>query len=152
MRAFPADWFKAAAAVPNIILALGYQMNIFPIFKGMKKAGDSRMTAAIAVSLSVCTFTYLLVGILGYNYVGNTVGANFLNFLSYDKFPKIYYFIIKLSFLISIYFAFPLMFFGSRNNFIALIQLFKLKQKDIEYIKWRQRDEIEHISSYIQED
>jgi amino acid permease len=135
MRAFPADWFKAAAAVPNIILALGYQMNIFPIFKGMKKAGDSRMTAAIAVSLSVCT-----------------VGANFLNFLSYDKFPKIYYFIIKLSFLISIYFAFPLMFFGSRNNFIALIQLFKLKQKDIEYIKWRQRDEIEHISSYIQED
>lgn len=149
MRAFPADWFKAAAAVPNIILALGYQMNIFPIFKGMKKASDSRMTVAVAVSLALCTMSYLLVGILGYNYVGNTVGANFLNYLSYDKLSRPYYFIIKISFLISVYFAFPLMFFGSRNNFIALIQLMKLKTKDIESSKWRQGDEIEHISSYI---
>jgi hypothetical protein len=93
----------------------------------MKNASDSRMTTAVALSLSFGIFTYLLIGILGYNYVGDTVGANFLNSLSYDKFPKVYYFIIKLPFLISAYFNVPLMFFASRNNFIALIQLFKLK-------------------------
>lgn len=106
-------------------------MNIFPIFKGMKNANDSRMTAAIAISLTLGTLAYLLIGILGYNYVGNTVGANLLVFLPYDKIPKVYYFIIKLPFLVSEYITFSLIFFGSRNNFIALIQLFKLKQKDI---------------------
>ncbi len=40
-KTFPIDWFKAAAAVPNILLALSYQMNFFPIFKGMRKASDS---------------------------------------------------------------------------------------------------------------
>ena len=31
---FPRDWGKAIAALPNIMLALAYQMNFFPIFKG----------------------------------------------------------------------------------------------------------------------
>ena len=123
MRLLPRDWFKAAAAVPNIIGALAYQTNMFPIFKGMEKPGDSRMAAAIAVSLAFCTSSYLLVGILGYYYVGDTVGANFLNSLSYQKLPTFYYCTIKLSYLLSLFFAIPLMFFGGRNNLIALSQL-----------------------------
>ena len=87
MRLLPRDWFKAAAAVPNIIGALAYQTNMFPIFKGMEKPGDSRMAAAIAVSLAFCTSSYLLVGILGYYYVGDTVGANFLNSLPTKNCP-----------------------------------------------------------------
>lgn len=35
MRMFPENWLLAAATVPNILLALSYQMNFFPIFKGM---------------------------------------------------------------------------------------------------------------------
>lgn len=83
MKAFPTDWFKAAAAVPNVILALSYQMNFFPVFKGMRKASDSRMANAVIVAVVFCTSAYLTIGILGYNYVGKNTSANFLNSLSY---------------------------------------------------------------------
>ncbi len=34
MQPFPEDWLKAATVVPNIMLALAFQMNFFPIYKG----------------------------------------------------------------------------------------------------------------------
>lgn len=34
MKPFPSDWFKVATVIPNIMLALSFQMNFFPIFKG----------------------------------------------------------------------------------------------------------------------
>lgn len=50
MHPFPTDWMKVAAATPNIMLALAFQMNFFPIFKGnflsnlgMKNSNDSKM-------------------------------------------------------------------------------------------------------------
>ena len=83
MKAFPTEWFKAAAAVPNVLLALSYQMNIFPIYKGMRKASDSRMSNAVLVGIIFWTSAYLMIGIMGYNYVGSNPSANFLNSLSY---------------------------------------------------------------------
>lgn len=35
MRAFPEDWMAAASAMVNIIFAFNFQMNFFPIFKGL---------------------------------------------------------------------------------------------------------------------
>ena len=70
MKTFPTDWFKAAAAVPNVLLALSYQMNFFPIFKGMRKVSDSRMSRAVLVGVVFCTLAYLMIGIMGYDYVG----------------------------------------------------------------------------------
>ena len=67
MKAFPTEWFKAAAAVPNVLLALSYQMNIFPIYKGMRKASDSRMSNAVLVGIIFWTSAYLMIGIMGYN-------------------------------------------------------------------------------------
>lgn len=129
MRTFPNQWFKAASAVPNIIFALSFQINLFPVFKGMKNASDSRMKAATLVSIIFCTLCYLLIGIMGYYYVGDTAGANFLNSLPYKKISKAFYFTIKIPFLVSIFFALPLMFFSARNNFIAFLQLLLLKKK-----------------------
>lgn len=71
MDMFPSNWFKAAAAVPNIMLALTYQMNLFPIFKGMKNVTDSKYAKASLAGISFCVFSYLLVGILGYDYAGS---------------------------------------------------------------------------------
>lgn len=78
MKMFPEKWFSAAAAVPNLLLSVGFQLNFFPVFKGMKKVSDSRMSNACICAISFCIASYLLVGIFGYDYVGEGVHANFL--------------------------------------------------------------------------
>ena len=78
MNAFPTDWFKAAAVIPNLILAISYQMNFFPIYKGMKNANDKKFTLSTLSAVLSVTTAYILVGILGYNLVGGNLSANFL--------------------------------------------------------------------------
>ena len=71
MNEFPEKWFGAAAAVPNILLALAYQMNFFPIFKGMKNVTDKKISRAAFAGILFCVVSYALVGVLGYYYVGH---------------------------------------------------------------------------------
>ena len=123
MNLFPSNWFKAAAAVPNLMLALSYQVNMFPIFKGMKNVTDRKYARASMAGLAFCILSYLLVGILGYNYAGQDISANFLKSLEYGRVNDFFYFTINIFFLTSVFCAFPIMFFGCRNNFIALIKL-----------------------------
>lgn len=85
MSMFPDNWFQAAAAVPNVLLALSFQMNLFPIYKGMRNVTDSKMAKATLAGIIFCCISYLVVGIMGYDYVGHKVSANFLESLSYDK-------------------------------------------------------------------
>ena len=127
MNAFPSGvrgWFLAAAAIPNVLLALSYQMNFFPVFKGMKNASDKKISLSALVAMLFCSGSYLIVGILGYNLYGPGTEANFLQSIIYETANKTLFFIINFGFLLSIFFAFPIMFFGCRNNFIALIKLF----------------------------
>jgi amino acid permease len=147
MRMFPEHWLHAAATVPNVLLALSYQMNFFPIFKGMANANDGKMVKAVTVGLVFCLLSYLLVGILAYDYVGNGITANFLESLSYNKVSIFFFVAINLSFLLSLYFAFPIMFFGGRNNFIALLKLFLVKEEGRQ--RARMADEVEEISTYL---
>ena len=71
MNMFPDNWFKAGAAVPNIVLALTYHINLFPIFKGMKNVNDKKFSLASITGLSFCVVAYIVVGIFGYDYVGS---------------------------------------------------------------------------------
>lgn len=41
------------------------------------------------------------------------------------------------------------MFFGCRNNFIALAKLMLLRNEELKQQNWRRGDEVEEISSYI---
>lgn len=66
LNAFPTDWFHAASVIPNLLLALSYQMNFFPIFKGMKNTSDDKMKKAALAGIGGCGLSYLIVGILGY--------------------------------------------------------------------------------------
>ena len=75
---FPEDWFRAAASVPNILLSITFQNNFFPIYKGMKDVSDKKFLKAGFVGVFSSAITYLIVGILGYSYVGEGVDANFL--------------------------------------------------------------------------
>ena len=77
MVAFPTNWFKAASAAVNIVFAFDYQMNFFPIYKGMKDVTDKRFEKACLVGIIGCTIPYITVGMLGYSLVGNSK-ANFL--------------------------------------------------------------------------
>jgi amino acid permease len=70
MRMFPEDWFGAAAAVPNIFFSITYQSYFFPLFKGMKGSTDNRMTQVAFSGVLFCATSYILIGILGYNYIG----------------------------------------------------------------------------------
>lgn len=102
-------------------------MNFFPIFKGMDNVSDTKMIKAVTTGLLFCLFSYLLIGILAYAYAGEDISPNFLESLSYDKLSIPFYVMINLSFLSSLFFAFPIMFFGGRNNFIALVKLVTVK-------------------------
>lgn len=146
MNMFPDDWFLAAAAVPNILLALSYQMNFFPIYKAMRNVTDSKIAKASLVGSLFCTGSYLLIGILGYDYVGHDISANFLESLDYSKLGKPFFFLINLSFIISVYLAFPIMFFAGRNNCVALLKLIFLGANEPVP---QGRDELEHIGSIV---
>lgn len=149
MRAFPDNWLLAAATVPNLLLALSYQMNFFPIFKGMSGANDAKMIKAVTTGLTFCLCSYLLIGILAYAYVGPDITPNFLQSLKIDKLGTFFFIIINFSFLSSLFFAFPIMFFGGRNNFIALVKLVMTKDDNKKPLGKRMADEVEEISSYI---
>ena len=72
------------------------------------------MTRVAFSGVLFCACSYLVVGILGYSYVGETVQPNFLESFNYKEMSKPFFY------LFSIFFAFPIMFFGCRNNFIAI--------------------------------
>ena len=85
MEPFPRDWSKVASVVPNIMLALAYQMNFYPIYKGnikyylgLKNSNDSKMNKAAMVGLWSVGFCYILVGLIGYALYGSSVKADFL--------------------------------------------------------------------------
>jgi amino acid permease len=152
MRMFPEDWFGAAAAVPNIFFAITFQNNFFPVFKGMQNPSDSKMARVAFAAVMFCASSYLLVGVLGYSYVGEAVKANFLESFDYKLMSKPFFFLLNATFLLSIFFAFPIMFFGCRNNFIALVKLAVAKSvKKEKEVAWRGEDTIEEISTYIRD-
>lgn len=149
MRMFPSSWLAAAATVPNVLLSVAFHLNFFPIFKGMKAVSDKRMSRAVIAAMMFVVFSYLVVGITGYYYVGNGVSANFLESLQYDRISKPFFFIINFSFLISIFFAFCLMFFSCRDNFIAIVKIYLVKGDEL-VAPDEAIDNIQKISSYIE--
>jgi amino acid permease len=69
--------------MPNIILAFDYQMNFFPIYKGLRNATDRKMNIASIIGLGSCAASYLLIGLIGYSLSGQDVKANFLESIPY---------------------------------------------------------------------
>lgn len=66
------------SVIPNIMLALSYQMNFFAIFKGMKESRDSKMKKASLAGLLGCSFFYVIVGNMGACRYGRSTNGNFL--------------------------------------------------------------------------
>lgn len=129
MEPFPRDWFAAASASANIVFAFDFQMNFFPIFKGLKDPTDKKMEKACLVGLIGCAIPYLTVGFIGYSLAGDNSNANFLTSIVYSETNTILYYIVNASYIFSILFAIVLMFFGSRNNFISIVNILRKRSK-----------------------
>jgi hypothetical protein len=96
---------------------------------GLKNSNDTKMSRASVVGLGVVAFFYILVGNVGYAMYGSSVETNFLLNLKIDDLEDWLFYGMNGGFLISIFFSFPVMFFGARNNFIALCQMFAERNK-----------------------
>ena len=123
MEKLPTDWLKAMAAFPTIFLSLTFQQNFFPIFKGMRKASDRNMLLASVLGILISATAYALFGVLGYNLAGKDVEGNFLESIQFHHTNRVVFILINGGFLVSNFATYPLMFFGCRNTFIAIIQV-----------------------------
>ena len=128
MSAFPEDWFAAASAMVNLCFAFNFQMNFFPIFKGLKDPSDSKMAKACFVGLIQCAIPYLTVAFLGYSLAGRDSKANFLESLDYQTTNNFLYLTINFCYIFSILFAIVLMFFGCRNNLISIVNIVRKRR------------------------
>ena len=147
-----------ASVIPNLMLAFGYHMNFFPIFKGtwknysgLKDSRDEKMTKASIFGIFGCAFFYFLVGNIGYCLFGREVKGNFLLAFDRNKMNDGLYILLNFGFLISVFFSFPVMFFGARNNFIAITKTIVMAcKKSRDKYQPVNKDTVEEISSYIQ--
>ena len=142
IRPAPEDAIKAVSSIPNILLAFLYQMNFFPIYKGLKDSTDKKMLNSSMVATVCCFLVYGTTGILGYFTYGENLNSNsnFLTNLQRENTGLPLYIIMNLVFLISVLCSFPLIFFGARNNFIALFKVFKGSKQE-------SRDNLRHGDS-----
>ena len=102
------------------------------------------MTKASITGVLGCAFFYLLVGNIGYCLYGTHVKGNFLLSFQRGDISEVLYILLNFGFLISVFFSFPVMFFGARNNFIAITKSIILAcRKNKEQMKQVSSDSVE---------
>lgn len=108
------------------------------------------MSKASITGLLTVAFFYIITGNIGYALYGDSVQANFLLNLDHKDINDVLFFGMNGGFLISVFFSFPVMFFGARNNFIALGKLVLTKNKKPKIAAENYTDSVQQISSYIE--
>lgn len=124
MRPFPKDWLTFASVVPNVLLALTFQANFFPIYKGMKDGNDQRITSASLTAIVSCAAIYLITSVYTYMLYGQDLQANFLLSINKSMTDPYLYYGMNIGFLLSILFAYPIIFLSARNNSMNIAKLF----------------------------
>lgn len=109
------------------------------------------MAKASLTGVAACSIFYILVGNMGYCLFGNHLEGNFLLAFSRQDTNEVLYLLMNIGFLASVFFSFPVMFFGARNNFIAItksvVLMIRKKQGGYRQVS---DDNVEEISSYIE--
>lgn len=114
------------ATIPNIMLAYLYQMNLFPIYKGLTNPSDSKIIKTAFASLFTCFVLYTMIGLFGYATFGNLVNdSNYLEVLANagEWVPESLFVAMNGVFMVNIFCSMPFLFFGARNNFIAILEI-----------------------------
>lgn len=104
--------------LPIFSMALSCQTQLFEIYQIVNNPSLEKMNHVIKNAVNICTIVYFFVGVFGYiafstkNFTGNIL-------LSFSPSPLTN--IIKLGFILSIAFSFPLVIFPCRASFHSLI-------------------------------
>lgn len=117
------DYWKPSGilqCIPIFSMALFCQTQLFEIYQTMSNASLDKMNAVVRIATHICTCVYIFVGVFGYIAVsghGAPFGGNIL--LAFK--PSLITEIIKIGFVLSVAFSFPLVIFPCRASIYSLL-------------------------------
>lgn len=117
------DYWKPAGilqCIPIFSMALFCQTQLFEIYQTMPNASLDKMNAVVRIATHICTCVYVFVGVFGYIAVsghGAPLGGNILLAFRSSLITEI----IKIGFVLSVAFSFPLVIFPCRASIYSLL-------------------------------
>ncbi|EFA00767.1 putative sodium-coupled neutral amino acid transporter 10 [Tribolium castaneum] len=124
---FTGDWVSEVViwrpagilqCLPIFSMALSCQTQLFEIYQAIPNASLEKMNSLIKIAVNICTWVYIFVGAFGYiaffqkPFTGNVL-------LSFK--PSITSDVIKMGFVLSLAFSFPLVIFPCRASLYSLL-------------------------------
>uniref|UniRef100_A0A8D8GMT3 Sodium-coupled neutral amino acid transporter 10 n=1 Tax=Culex pipiens TaxID=7175 RepID=A0A8D8GMT3_CULPI len=114
--------------LPIFSMALSCQMQLFEVYATMPTTSLDKMSRVIQQSTNICAVIYSLIGFFGYvAFNGHQFSGNIL----VDFTPSFVSDIIKIGFVLSVAFSFPLAIFPCRASLYSL--LYKRSYSDSHY-------------------
>lgn len=98
-------------------MALSCQMQLFEVFESLPVPSAEKMNDIVKNALNICTIVYILVGVFGYVAFCDHLEGNIL--LSFSS--TLMSAVIKLGFVFSVAFSFPLVIFPCRASLSSLL-------------------------------
>lgn len=104
--------------LPIFSMSLSCQLQIFEIYESLPNQTVEKMNQIIKAAVNICTGVYIMVGLFGYiafsdqHFTGNIL-LSFSSTLTNE--------LIKLGFVLSVAFSFPLVIFPCRASLYSLI-------------------------------
>ncbi|EFN65823.1 Putative sodium-coupled neutral amino acid transporter 10 [Camponotus floridanus] len=127
LHIFAEDWFDNVnywrpagilQCLPIFSMALFCQTQLFEIYETIPNASLEKMNDVVRGALNICTLVYMCVGLFGYiAFCTQSFTGNIL--LSFE--PSITSELIKLGFVFSVAFSFPLVIFPCRASLNSLL-------------------------------
>lgn len=124
---FSGDWYHNVnfwrpagilQCLPIFTMALFCQTQLFEIYQALQNATLEEMNNLVRVAVNICTCVYIFVGVFGYiAFFQKPFTGNIL--LSFS--PSLMTDIIKIGFILSVAFSFPLVIFPCRASLYSLI-------------------------------
>ncbi|KAJ8940428.1 hypothetical protein NQ318_009221 [Aromia moschata] len=124
---FSGDWYSNVTfwrpagimqCLPIFSMALFCQTQLFEIYQALPNATLEKMNNVVRVAVNICTWVYIFVGIFGYiafshkQFTGNIL-------LSFA--PSLMTDVMKIGFVLSVAFSFPLVIFPCRASLYSLL-------------------------------
>ncbi|KFB40749.1 AGAP001923-PA-like protein [Anopheles sinensis] len=111
-------WSGILQCLPIFTMALSCQMQIFEVYATMPTTSLDKMSRVIRQSTNICTVIYVAIGFFGYvAFNGHRFSGNIL----VDFSPSFASDIIKMGFVLSVAFSFPLAIFPCRVSLYSLL-------------------------------
>ncbi|ETN58362.1 amino acid transporter [Anopheles darlingi] len=111
-------WSGILQCMPIFTMALSCQMQIFEVYATMPTTSLDKMDRVIRQSTNICTLIYVAIGFFGYvAFNGHRFSGNIL----VDFSPSFVSDVIKIGFVLSVAFSFPLAIFPCRVSLYSLL-------------------------------